>query len=190
LVAAPITSVLYQRGAFGPEAAAATALATSAYGLGLPAFVLQKVLQPLFYARHDTRRPMNYALLTIGVNAAAAIGFSYLFGFVGAALGTTLAAWAMVVLLWFGSRNMGDAARPDSRLLSRLPRMVASAAIMGGVLLATNWLLADALATPGLRYIALLGLVTAGIVSYFTAAELTGAMRIAELKASLRRRKA
>ena len=40
-----------------------TALALAAYGLGLPAFVLQKVLQPLYFAREDTRSPFRFALV-------------------------------------------------------------------------------------------------------------------------------
>jgi peptidoglycan biosynthesis protein MviN/MurJ (putative lipid II flippase) len=40
----PLVSVLFERGAFGADDAAATALAVAIYGAGLPAFVLQKVL--------------------------------------------------------------------------------------------------------------------------------------------------
>jgi putative peptidoglycan lipid II flippase len=66
----PLVSVLFERGRFGPDDAAATAAALAIYGLGLPAFVLQKVLQPLFFAREDTRRPFYYALGSLVVNAA------------------------------------------------------------------------------------------------------------------------
>jgi len=55
LVPEPIVSVLFGRGAFRPEDAQATGWAVAVYGLGLPAFVLQKVLLPVFFAREDTR---------------------------------------------------------------------------------------------------------------------------------------
>lgn len=58
----PLVTVLFQRGVFGADDATATALAVAIYGLGLPAFVMQKTLQPLFFARADTRRPFYYAL--------------------------------------------------------------------------------------------------------------------------------
>ena len=48
VLAQPILSVLFQRGAFGPADAAATAAALAAYAAGLPAFVLVKVLAPGF----------------------------------------------------------------------------------------------------------------------------------------------
>ncbi len=66
VAAGPLVSVLFERGRFGPEDTAATALAVAVYGIGLPAFVLQKVLQPLFFAREDTRRPFHYALVVDG----------------------------------------------------------------------------------------------------------------------------
>jgi putative peptidoglycan lipid II flippase len=57
VIPVPIVSVLFERGAFGPDDTVATALALAVYGAGLPAFVLQKVLQPLYFAREDTRPP-------------------------------------------------------------------------------------------------------------------------------------
>ena len=44
----PIVSVLFERGAFGAEASRATSAALAAYALGLPAYVLTKVLTPGF----------------------------------------------------------------------------------------------------------------------------------------------
>jgi putative peptidoglycan lipid II flippase len=127
----PIVSVLFERGAFGPDDTVATALALAVYGAGLPAFVLQKVLQPLYFAREDTRTPFRYALVAMVVNAVAAVGFAMLLGFIGAAIGTTLAAWAMVWLLLRGRRGMGDVARFDERFRRRLWRIVAASVLMG-----------------------------------------------------------
>jgi putative peptidoglycan lipid II flippase len=107
VIPVPIVSVLFERGAFGPDDTVATALALAVYGAGLPAFVLQKVLQPLYFAREDTRTPFRYALVAMVVNAVAAVGFAYLLGFIGAAIGTTLAAWAMVWLLLRGVVRWG-----------------------------------------------------------------------------------
>ena len=58
---------------------------------------------------------------------------------------------------------------------------------MGAVLLAVEWALGEALYTAGVRYWALLALVMAGIVSYFAAAHVTGALRLGELKSAMRR---
>ena len=189
VIALPLTTVLFQRGAFGADDAANTALALAAYGLGLPAFVLHKVLQPLFYAREDTRRPFRYAVMSMLVNVGFAVGFMPVMGFMAAALATTVAGWVMVWQLWAGSRAMGEAAQTDARLRRRLPRMVAASALMGACLWAGAILLGPALGTPGLRYAALSGLVATGIVSYFGFGTLLGAFRLADFRASLRRQR-
>lgn len=189
VISLPLCEVLYQRGAFGPDDTANTALALAAYGLGLPAFVLQKVLQPLFYAREDTRRPFNYALLSMVVNAAIAIGLMPFIGFVAAAIATTLSGWIMAFQLWRGSRSMGEEASFDSRLTSRLWRISVAAALMGLALWVGMVLLGPLLGTAGLRIPGLAILITIGIVTYFLSGSLIGAFSLGELKSGLRRKK-
>lgn len=190
VIAEPLVSVLFQRGAFGPADTAATALAVAVYGLGLPAFVLQKVLQPLYFAREDTRSPFRFAIWAMVVNAVLAIGLAPVIGYIAAALGTTLAGWAMVWQLWRGARPMGAAAQPDERLLSRLPRIMAASAIMGALLVGLAALLAPWLAASGIRYAALGALVLSGIGVYFAAALGLGAISAADLRDALRRHRA
>lgn len=185
----PLIGVLFQRGAFDATDTAATAAAVAVYGAGLPAFVMQKVLQPLYFAREDTRRPFYYALGALLVNVVIAVGLAPVIGYLAAAFGTTLAGWAMVVLLWRGTRGMGEAATWDARLKRRLGRIVLASALMGGFLVGLAWGLAPWLETGGLRYIALALLVGLGIISYFALGHLLGAFRLAEFKRALRRGK-
>ena len=182
----PIVSVLFERGAFDAGDARATALAVAVYGLGLPAFVMQKVVQPLYFARHDTRRPLYYALAALVVNAAVAIGLIPVMGYLAAALGTSVASWAMLWLLWRGVRPMGEAARLDVRFGERAWRILAASLVMGGALWlaarATAPLLAGPAAVPTLA--ALVGL---GGAVYAAAGRALGAFRLSELRAALRR---
>lgn len=187
VIPVPLVSVLFQRGAFGADDTAATALALAVYGLGLPAFVLQKVLQPAFFAREDTRSPFRYAVVSMVVNAGVAIGLSPVIGFVAAALGTTLAGWGMVWLLWAGSRGMGEAVHLDERSRKRLPRIAVASAVMGAALWATNLALAPMFGGAGTDTVALVLLVATGIVVYFGTAHLIGAFRLSELRRALRR---
>jgi putative peptidoglycan lipid II flippase len=145
------------------------------------------VLQPLYYAREDTRRPFRYAVVSLVVNAVVAVGLMPYVGFAAAALGTTIAGWGMVAQLWWGSRGMGPEAAVDARLKDRLWRILLAALVMGAVLWGTALALDTALGTPRLRYLALAGLVVAGIASYFAAAFALGALRPADLRRALRR---
>jgi putative peptidoglycan lipid II flippase len=187
VIALPLIEVLFGRGAFGPDDVANTALALAIYGLGLPAFVLQKTLQPLYYAREDTRRPFLYALTAMVANAAIAIGLMPVIGFAAAAIATTAAGWVMVLQLWLGSRAMGDAARADTRLRRRLWRIMLASAVMGAVLWGAQVLLGPFLGMAGWRYAALAALVVIGSGAYFTTGFAIGAFDRADFRSALRR---
>lgn len=188
VIAMPLVSVLFQRGAFGADDTAATALAVAVYGLGLPAFVLQKVLQPLYFAREDTRSPFRFAVWAMVVNGVLAIGLAPLIGYIAAALATTLAGWVMVIQLWAGARGMGEASRLDDRLRRVLPRMVLASLGMGVALWLLALWLAPLLALAGWRYAALACLVGAGAVVYFGLGAALGAFRRADFAMALRRK--
>ena len=183
----PLVSVLFERGAFGTDDTAATALAVAIYGLGLPAFVLQKILQPLFFAREDTKRPFHYAVVAMGVNAVIAVGLSYTIGWMAAAIATSAAAWVMVWLLIRGGRRYGEVARFDDRFRKRIWRITLASAIMGGVLWGLFVLLTPFFGIGGWRWLALLVLIVSGVLSYFAAGQLLGAFKLSELRAALRR---
>ncbi len=188
VIALPLTTVLYQRGAFGPDDAANTAMALAAYGLGLPAFVLHKVLQPLFYAREDTRSPFRYAVISMVVNVVFAVALAPVIGFLAAALATSVAGWIMVWQLWHGSRKMGEAAHLDARARRRLPRIFAAALAMGVVLYGLVILLGPALGSDGWRYLALAGLTFGGMLAYFALGSLIGAFSLNDIKSAMRRK--
>ncbi|MDF9304687.1 murein biosynthesis integral membrane protein MurJ [Tritonibacter mobilis] len=186
----PLVSVLYERGATGAEDVAAIAMAVAIYGAGLPAFVLQKVLQPLFFAREDTRSPFHYALVAMVVNAVLAVGLQPLVGWLAPAIAAPAAGWVMVLQLWLGSRRMGEAAQFDARFQRRCLRIVLASVAMGVVLLGAATILSDVLSLAYWRYLALLALIVVGAVAYFTIGQIIGAFRLSEFRSALRRGKA
>ena len=185
----PLITVLFQRGNFSADDTAATALAVSIYGLGLPAFVLQKVLQPIYFAREDTKRPFYYAIVSLVVNAALAIGLAPYIGWIAAAIGTTIAGWAMVWLLARGVRPFGDVARFDDRFRARIWRISAASAVMGAALWALMLGLSPFFGVGGWRWLALLLLIVLGSTVYYFAGRIVGAFHKSELKAALKRQR-
>lgn len=186
VIAEPMVATLFERGQFTAYDTSQTAKALVVYALGLPAFVLQKILQPLYFAREDTRTPFRFAAMSMVVNAVIAFGLMPLIGFLAAAIGTTIAAWVMVCQLWWGTRIMGQAARPDTRLKRTAPRILAAAAIMAVAL----WFMESWIETVGMRRgpgLALL--VFGGAAIYFTLSFVTGAYRLSEVRAAIRRGK-
>ncbi|TLP59353.1 murein biosynthesis integral membrane protein MurJ [Parasedimentitalea maritima] len=183
----PLVSVLYERGATGPEDVTAIALAVAVYGVGLPSFVLHKLLQPLYFAREDTKSPFRFALVAMVVNAALAFGLKPVVGWIAPAVAASAAGWVMVALLMFGARGMGEVARFDTRFHRRIWRIVAASAVMGVILLALVSTFGWLFTLPSWRYLALLGLIILGAISYFGAGQLLGAFKLGEFKRAMRR---
>lgn len=183
----PLVSVLFERGQFSAEDTAATALAVAIYGIGLPAFMLQKLLQPLYFAREDTRSPFRYAVAAMVINAGLAFGLYPLVGWIAPAIAASVAGWAMVALLAIGARRMGDEARFDDRLKHRAWRIVAASLGMGAVLYAAIHLFGWTLEVPGWRYVALLVLIKVAAAAYFFLGHVFGAFEISDFKRALRR---
>lgn len=183
----PLVSVLYERGATTSDDAAAIAIAVAIYGVGLPAFVLQKLLQPLYFAREDTRSPFRFAVFSMIVNAGLAVGLHPILGWIAPAVAASLSGWAMVALLMWGARPMGDVARFDDRFKQRVWRITVAAVVMGVGLAGLSALGAEMLVTSGLRYLALALLIVLGAIIYFATGQMIGAFHFSEFKQALRR---
>lgn len=166
----------------------AMAQALAIYALGLPAFVLQKLLQPLYFAREDTTRPFRFAIIAMLANVAFAFGLQPWLAWLSPALAATLSAWIMVACLLLGARKFGDVARADIRFHNRLWRLCLSTLIMGACLWLASRAIEPVLYWPFWRYFALLALITSGLASYAIAGQITRAFSVKELKAGFKRR--
>ena len=74
-----------------------------AFSLGLPFFMLMKVLTPAFFSRKDTKTPMYVALISLILNAILNYLFAFAFGLghVGIAIGSSISALISVLILEF-----------------------------------------------------------------------------------------
>jgi putative peptidoglycan lipid II flippase len=191
LVVIPLTlvSVLFERGASGADDSAAIATAVMIYGLGLPAFVLQKIIQPLYFAREDTRRPFYFAVVAMIINAGLAVGLAPYVGWLAPAIAATVAGWGMYALLAMGARGLGEAARVDARFRRRIWRIISASIVMGAALWFFNIQLSTLLAVPWWRGLGLLILLVLGAIAYFGAGQILGAFKLSEFKAAMRRQR-
>jgi putative peptidoglycan lipid II flippase len=188
-IPAPILHTLFEHGEFTRNDTLAVAPAVAAFATGLPAFSMIKVFQPGFFAREDTRTPMNFAIVSVAVNIAASLILSRYIGHVGIAAATSIAAWVNATLLGLTLSRRGDY-KPDPRLVQRLPRIILASLILGAVLLAGYWFSAESYAlgtSIWQKLAALLMLVVGGIVIYFLAGHVSGAMKFGEMKSALSR---
>lgn len=189
VISGPILRTVFQHGAFEAADTLAVAPTVAAFALGLPAYSLTKVFQPGFYARGDTTTPMRFAMVSVLVNIIGSIVLSHFIGHVGIALATSVAAWINALQLYFRLKNL-DYFWFDESLRMKLPRIVLSTLVMAAVLFDLNLVLSSNFTSGASLFSSLWGLgllIGAGILSYFAASQLSGAWRISELKAALRR---
>jgi putative peptidoglycan lipid II flippase len=187
LIAAPIISVLFERGEFGPVETSRTAAALSAFALGLPAYVLVKALTPAFFARGDTATPVKAAAAAMAANLVLNLVLMGPLLHVGIALATALSAWLNVALLGAILFRRGLLVL-DARLKSRLPRAALASAVMGAALYWGARLLDAPLAgDTAARVGALAALVAGGGVVFGLAALAARAVTGADLRDMLGR---
>jgi len=185
VVAEPIISVLFVRGAFTMADAEASARALSAFGLGLPAYLMVRILAPAFFAREDTATPVRVSFVGVAVNVTASLILMWPLGHVGIALGNVAAAWTNAGLLILILYRRGFLAI-DARLKSRLPRIAVASAIMAAILWGVVPVLDPMLTGDRFdRFFGLAAIVIGGAGVYALGILALGAARIEDLRAAL-----
>jgi len=96
-----LIEAVYARGEFDEKDVFAVALALSAYGIGVPAFIGIKVLQPSFYAMRDTVTPFRISIFSVILNITLSILLMKKLGFYGVALATSISSYITFFCLFF-----------------------------------------------------------------------------------------
>lgn len=185
----PIAGALFGYGRYTPADTHYTAQALAAFSIGLPSYILVKVLTPGFYARQDTRTPVRYATLSMLVNLAGNLLLILPLQHMGPPLATAIASTINVWMLYATLVKRGHFVA-DARLRRRVPRLALAALAMGAVLWLTQGVLTPYIhGTWPVRFAALVALVSAGAVVYGLATVLLGAFSRDDLRLLLRRRR-
>lgn len=186
VLAWPIIWALFGHGHFVASKARLSADALAAYAVGLPAFVLVKVLAPGFFARADTATPVKFGLMAVALNLALNLVFMRPLQSVGPALATSLAAIFNVTALGIVLARRGHL-QLDAVLLRRALRMLLAAATMA---VAVGAFAHRVFAHPPAgvaRLAALAVLVLAGLIIYGAALHLLGVYDLRTTAQMLRR---
>ena len=96
-----LISTIFLRGEFKIIDVYKSSYSLMAFSLGLPFFMLMKVLTPAFFARKDTKTPMYVALLALFSNVILNYVLAFVFGYghVGIAIGSSIATLISVLIL-------------------------------------------------------------------------------------------
>lgn len=141
VLAGPVLTTLFHGGEFTDWDVRMAALSLMAYGAGLVALTLVKVLTPGFFARQDTRTPVRIGLTALAFNMAfnvlVVVPWAWLglpAAHAGLAASTSLAGCLNAMLLYRGLRRDG-VLPPCGALPGFLLRVVIACGVMAVLLL-------------------------------------------------------
>ena len=189
MIPEPLVALVFERGAFDRETTLVTAQVLAAFAVGLPSFVLIKILQPSFYARQDMKTPMWFS----GINAATNIALSLLlfpvYGVVGLAAATSLAGWVNaallgMVLIGSGHLQLSHSTIKNIILISVSCLVMAGVVFYGNLYLSVDMLDAGLLVRLGL----VMALIAVAASVYFAMVIATGAIPVDRLRQLVRRK--
>lgn len=190
LLAAPVLATLFQYGEFSSSDTYLASLSLMAYIIGLPAFILIKILAPGFYARQDTKTPVRIGIIALVSNMVLNILFvvplvmhNYEAPHIGLALATSCSAYLNAFMLYRGLRK-ASVFQPNKGWV-KLFMQIATAGLAMALVISQ--------VTPGLTHWSewviiervghIAGIIALAILVYFAALMLTG-LRPAQLKRS------
>lgn len=181
VLAVPILATVINYGAFTWHDVQMSSLSLMTYALGLPAFILVKVLAPGFYSRQDTKTPVKIGIIAVFSNMLLSLFIVlpwFLSGKEGAhaglALAVALAGYVNAGLLFYKLRreNIFEA---ESGWLIFLLKVFSASVIMAVLLLLV---MPDQLwwqASNGWwRLVTLFGLIALAVLSFFVALQVLG----------------
>lgn len=152
----PLIATLFERGLWTANSTLATAWALGLFAIGLPAFALQEVLARSFYALKDTLTPVVIGVAGVVLNVVLSL---VLIQFVrgsdpaqgalgGLALANVIATILESAAMWVLLRRRAGSLH-DAEVAALSVRTLASALVMGGVLIALETVLRET--SPVLR---------------------------------------
>ena len=185
----PLISALFQGGRFSAADAAVTATTLAIVVMGLPAYVLVKVLTPGFYSRQDTATPVKIAGIVLTANIALNFLLIPPFKIAGLAAAIAICSWLNCVMLYVILHRRGHF-RIETWLASRIVRQLIAGAAMAGVLYLIKMAIEPWFAgSVGHRLAGVSAMVGGGMAVYFPLVWLLGGTDKEELKILFRRKK-
>ncbi|ODS94110.1 MAG: murein biosynthesis integral membrane protein MurJ [Erythrobacter sp. SCN 62-14] len=173
--------------AFTAEDARVTGNVLQALVVGLPAYVLVKVLTPNFFARKDTRTPVYTAAASLVVTVGLNFALVPVLGVVGLALAGAVGAWANIVMLSAVLARRGFFRLPP-RVVGRIARIVLASAVMGACLWALMQVLEPWLSGAMVMRLAAIGAIMAvSLVAYGASTVALGVLDKATIQRLMRR---
>ena len=107
LLASPLIATLFEYGEFSAGDTRMTSFSLMAYAVGVPAFILTKVMLPAFFSRHDTRTPVRIGIIALVSNmiynlmlVLPMVFSGFIAPHTGLAIASAMSAWQQTWMLY------------------------------------------------------------------------------------------
>ena len=176
VIAEPIMTTLFEGQRFTEEDARVSGQVLTYMVLGLPAYVMIKILAPGFFARKDMRTPAIITMATLAASVAIWFAFIDDIGIIILPIGTAAAAWINALSLYALLHRRGHFSL-EPWLVTRLLKQLFCAGVMAAILYFLSGVFADWYAgSGGKKVVAIVATCGAGGIAYLVLAWIIGAM--------------
>jgi len=177
-----IINSLFGYGSFNIDSVNNTALALTYFAFGVPAFAILKILSNLFFARNDTKTPFYFSVISVLINIIISVSLFSTLGFIIIPIATSISSW-LNVLMHFYFINKRNLHSFDNKFIYKLPRIILSVVVMGGVLYLLLGFFSDKFNyNESWKFIYLFIIVIISLISYFLISNFTGAFKFKDIK--------
>ncbi len=188
ILAEPIIHILFERGAFVAEDTFYTAKVLSYFALGLPAYIIIKVLVSCFFAREDTKTPLYISIVSVITNVVLSLLLIGSMREMGIAVATAISAWlnALLLYLFLAIRNH---MKFDDLLVSNSIKILLSSLLLFGGIYGLNGLFFTNITGNSvlLNSTLLLLMIFLAIIIYFGLVIMLKVLSVNQLKEYLKR---
>jgi len=176
-----IIKLLFERNAFTSQDTILVWEALCGLTLGLPAFILIKILTPRFYASFDTKTPVMISIVALAVNFSVSILTVESLKHIGIAFASAIAGWINVsMLLFFLARK--NLYKFELSLLKKLGLIITASFVMFFSLEFLDYILAfSAISKITLVFKVLISIIF-GIFIYFASLIIFGIIKSDDLR--------
>ncbi len=181
VIAKPLIYTLFQRGEFSINDTDKTVPALIMLSLGIPAYVLNKILVSSFFANENTKTPFRISIVCLFTNTIGNIILIQFFSYVGVCIATSVTAWINLLLLIYYSHKT-NIFKFDIVVKVKILRIILSNAFLYIFLYSANKMLDPYLYNHSLSKIAFIGMFAAAIILYLYALSATNTFSLLELK--------
>ena len=185
----PMVQTLFGHGKFQINDVTQTAYVLMGYGIGLPAYIASKVFMTAFWAHQDTVTPVKISIFTALCNIGISLLLIGLLGVAGISLATGIAGWIQVYLLHRQLKGQ-DSLGFDDRLRDVFPKIALCSCAMAIVLSILLYVMQPFFyqALP-VKILALVALIGGGAITYAMAIQVSGVLKISDIKKYMKRSK-